>query len=119
MDVTGEGQRDRPALRVHRLGVVVRVLGFTIGRVGGLVPARIVGFGGGLGLDLVPFVPSVIDCSIDRCNSTSGEVGHEPECDRRHEQQRDHGKGKGQPVTAFSAIYGRMPWSLRLRTVVI
>ena len=45
MDVTGEGQRDRPALRVDRFSDVVCVLRFMIGPAGGRIPARIVGSG--------------------------------------------------------------------------
>jgi hypothetical protein len=52
MDITSESQRDRPALRVDRFSLIIWVLGFTIGPAGGRVPGSIVGFGGGLGLDL-------------------------------------------------------------------
>src|SRR5215211_5822996 len=80
MDVTGEGQRDRPALRVHRLSVVVCVLGFTIGPASGRLRARIARWGAAWALiwQLERTSASMIASSPARCPEVETTMGTHP-----------------------------------------
>src|SRR5215211_5728203 len=80
MDVTGEGQRDRPALRVHRLSVVVCVLGFTIGPASGRLRARIARWGAAWALiwQLERTRASMIASSPARCPEVETTMGTHP-----------------------------------------